>query len=199
MLSSFEVVSFRSVLLISLSKTAALLLLDSSLFLCLFKRSQWKLGLDRAGHMEWIRAQALQMCFWGSVGQGKDPKRNSWKGSQDEKRKRKYLIKIRISRFYFLLFKGNNPWDGVYQLVPGRILWSYFMDREMGLGESSVISGCHPHTALKWVLNYVAQTSRAGLWLRPQLAPAVVQGGLLAMAGISPVLRFGELLPWHRV
>lgn len=68
MLSSFEVVSFRSVLLISLSKTAALLLLDSSLFLCLFKRSQRKLGLDRAGHMEWIRARVLKMCFRGSAG-----------------------------------------------------------------------------------------------------------------------------------
>lgn len=67
----------------------------------------------------------------------------------------------------------------------------------MGLGESSLLSGCHPYTALKWGLHYA--DSGAGLWLRPQLASADIQGGLLAMAGFSPILRFGELLPWHRV
>lgn len=159
MLSSFEVVSFRLVLLISLSKTAALLLLDSSLFLCLFKRSQWKLGLDRAGHMEWIRTRALQMCFWGSVGEGKDPKRNSWKGSHDEKkkprkRKKKYtFLKSEFRAFISCLLKEIIT--EMELATPARSrrdpLWSCFMDREMSFGESSLLSVCYPYTARKWV------------------------------------------------
>lgn len=47
------------VFLWNFTQTAIFLFLDSVLLLCLFKRSQWKLGLDYNNHMEWIRAEPL--------------------------------------------------------------------------------------------------------------------------------------------